>query len=307
MKIGIIPIVDFAFAKVFMTPENKIALIAFLNAILILRHRIVDVTLLNPFNYRDFADDKLAVLDVKAIDSKGRIFNIEMQLSIHTGLKKRIVFYGCETYTDQLRDGSDYSALRPVYAICIINDKMWTKSPKVHHRFVFIDKESGRTLKDTLEIHTLELGWYNLSEGDLAKASQADRWLFWLLHAQDYEPDRLRELFPEMEFQVATNTLIEISEKTEDKAMYDARQKAIRDHQWAINSSKKEGEAIGKAIGKAIGEVIGEARGEARAIRTLQSILRVPISSDEELSTKSLKELQTMTESLQQQILNRQT
>ena len=243
-----------------------------------------------------------------------------MHISVtHTGLKKRIVFYGCETYTDQLRDGSDYSALRPVYAICIINDTMWTKSPKVHHRFVFTDKESGRTLKDTLEIHTLELGWYNLSEGDLAKASQADRWLFWLLHAQDYEPDRLRELFPEMEFQVATKTLIEISEKTEDKAMYDARQKAIRDLQWALNSSKQEGEAIGKAIGKAIGEVIGEARGEAigeargianekrNTIRTLQSILRVPISSDEELSTQSLEELQTMTESLQQQILNRQT
>ena len=124
-KLGIIPIVDFAFAKVFMTPSNKVALIALLNAILVLRARIVDITLLNPFNYKDFADDNLSILDVKAVDADGRIFSVEMQLTVHAGLMKRILYYGCESYVDQLREGEDYSSLRPVYAICIIDGRLW--------------------------------------------------------------------------------------------------------------------------------------------------------------------------------------
>jgi hypothetical protein len=72
MPLGIRPINDFAFKKIFGTPENKIALISLLNAILSLPSPIIDVTLLNPFNPQDFQDDKLSVLDIKAVDQNGR-------------------------------------------------------------------------------------------------------------------------------------------------------------------------------------------------------------------------------------------
>jgi hypothetical protein len=55
-----------------------------------------------------------------------------------------------------------------------------------------------------IQIHFLELGKYTLEESDLASASDQDRWLFWLLHAHKYEPERLLELLPEMAFQQAT-------------------------------------------------------------------------------------------------------
>jgi predicted transposase/invertase (TIGR01784 family) len=291
--IGIRPTNDFAFKKTFGSPENKVALISLLNAILTLDKPIVDVTIQNPFNYRDFAEDKLTILDIKATDSNGRIFDVEMQLSVHQGLVKRIVYYGCETYVDQMRQGDDYTVLNPVFAICIVDGVLWRENPKVHHRFLFTDRDSKRTLKDTVEIHTLELGWYTLVESDLAAATMADRWLYWLIHAHEYSAERLGELFPEAGFQVAIQSLVEIFEKTEDKAMYDAREKAIRDYQWAINSSKLEGEAI------------GELRGKIELVHTLQSILRVNQTPVEELSKQSLDDLQKLTVSLQAQILNR--
>lgn len=53
----------------------------------------------------------------------------------------------------------------------------------------------------------------------------------------------------------------------------------------------------------------GEARGEARekrnTVRILQSILHVPQSTDQELSSKKLDELQATIEALQQQIVDR--
>ncbi len=47
------------------------------------------------FNPQDFKEDKLSILDIKAIDAAGTIYDIEMQLTIFEGLTKRIVFYGC--------------------------------------------------------------------------------------------------------------------------------------------------------------------------------------------------------------------
>jgi hypothetical protein len=102
------------------------------------------------------------------------------------------------------------------------------------------DKESGRVLDKTIEIHTLELGKYNLAEADLATASMRDRWLYWFLHAQEYEPEALLQLFPETAMQLATNTITKIAKKTEDKTMYDAREKAMRDRQLELTQANSK-------------------------------------------------------------------
>jgi predicted transposase/invertase (TIGR01784 family) len=73
--------VDFAFQKTFGSIENKICLISLLNAILDLPNPLVDVTLESPFNLKDFDEDKLSIVDVKARDEQGAIFHIEIQLS----------------------------------------------------------------------------------------------------------------------------------------------------------------------------------------------------------------------------------
>ncbi len=98
MPLGIRPINDFAFKKIFGTPENRATLISLLNAILKLKSPIIEVTLENPYNLQDFKDDKLSVLDVKAVDEAGAIYDIEMQLTMFEGLVQRIVFYGCELH-----------------------------------------------------------------------------------------------------------------------------------------------------------------------------------------------------------------
>ena len=130
VPIGIRPTNDFAFKKTFGTPANKLALVSLLNAILELRNPIVEVTLENPFNLQDFQDDKLSILDIRAVDERGAIYDIEMQLSIFAGLVKRIVFYGCEIYADQLRSGDNYADLKPVYAICLLEEKLGPIRPR---------------------------------------------------------------------------------------------------------------------------------------------------------------------------------
>ena len=102
MPLGIKPTVDFAFKKIFGSPENVHALIGLLNAILDSSEPITEVEILNPFNYQEFVGDKQIILDVRARDSSGRWLNIEMQVSIVSGLAQRLAYYACSLYVDQL-------------------------------------------------------------------------------------------------------------------------------------------------------------------------------------------------------------
>ena len=297
MPLGIRPINDFAFKKTFGTAENRVALISLLNAILQPTLPLVEVTLENPYNLKDFEEDKLSILDVKAVDRAGAIYDIEMQLAIFEGLVQRIVFYGCELYAGQLKAGEGYAGLHPVSSICLLNGILWPDATRVHHAFRLADAQSGRILAGTLEIHTLELGRYNLRESELATAGTLDCWLYWLLHAHEYESAALLDLLPQPAIRQATETLARIAEITEDKAMYDAREKAIRDRQWQLNAAFREGQREG--------EIKGEINDRIERIQSLQGILRVPVSDEQELRAMTVEQLQSLTHSLQEDIRNR--
>ena len=72
-----------------------------------------------------------------------------------------------------------------------------------------------------------------------------------------------------------------------------------------IKKGEATGRILGEATGEARGETRGETRGEIRLIQTLQAILRVPQSSNEDFNGKTLEQLRSITEELQQQILKR--
>src|SRR5208283_4075701 len=170
---------------------------------------------------------------------------------------------------------------------------LWPAATGVHHTFRLADEESGLVLRETLEIHTLELARYNLRESELRSGSTMDCWLYWLLHAHEYEPAALLELLPQPAMRRATETLARISQISEDKAMYDARERAIRDRKWELNASFREG------------KIEGNIAGEIKTIRMLQGLLHVPASEEQELSAMTLEQLESLTSSLQEQLRNR--
>ena len=177
----------------------------------------------------------------------------------------------------------------PVYSICLVKGVLWKDATKIHPVFRLTDQDSGRILDQAIEFHTLELGRYNQEESVLAQASMRDRWLYWFLHAHEYEPDSLRHLFPEEPMLLATDTITGIAEKTEDKSMCDAREKAIRDQQSAIIASHREGKLEGKV----------------EVIRTLEGILGLELSKIEELQKLDFENLQKLTFTLQDRTRSR--
>jgi predicted transposase/invertase (TIGR01784 family) len=60
-----------SFKKLFGSEENKDILISFINSVLDQDEQIKDLILKNPYNSKNFKNDKLSILDVKAVDEKG--------------------------------------------------------------------------------------------------------------------------------------------------------------------------------------------------------------------------------------------
>lgn len=97
------PRVDIAFKKIFGVEENKDLLISLINSIVGPADRVSDVTLLNPYNPKNFRDDKLSILDIKAKGETGKRFNIEIQISDEADYDKRALYYWAKLYTEQLQ------------------------------------------------------------------------------------------------------------------------------------------------------------------------------------------------------------
>ncbi len=139
----------------------------------------------------------------------------------------------------------------------------------------------------------------------MRSASLLDCWLYWLLHAHEYEPAALMQLLPQPAIRQATETLARIAQISEDKAMYDAREKAIRDRKWELKAAFRQGAREGEVKGEVKGEVNGEVKVRIETILALQGILGVPVSEEEELRNLSLEQLRALTSSLQEKLRNR--
>ena len=168
MPLGIKPTVDFAFKKIFGSPENVPSdRTAQRDPPACLP--IVQVEILNPFSYQDFADDKLIVLDIRARDSAGRWLNVEMQVTVFGGLLQRLVYYACRLYVDQLGTARTTPTCGPRFRFAC-SARSCSATPSVpHHRFRLADPEHDMEISDTIEVHTVELTKYNLSEGTISR------------------------------------------------------------------------------------------------------------------------------------------
>ena len=92
---GIDPKIDIAFKKVFGSQEWRHLTMALINAVLqpSFRRPLTDLESLNPYTELATLDDKLSILDIKARDDQGRLFNIEMQMVATASLARQILLF----------------------------------------------------------------------------------------------------------------------------------------------------------------------------------------------------------------------
>ena len=77
----------------------------------------------NPEINQNTVPAKNIILDICAVDEKGRIIDIEMQMAGNSNSEStRFQFYGARLLVEQIDTGEKYHQLRPVYQIIFINE-----------------------------------------------------------------------------------------------------------------------------------------------------------------------------------------
>jgi predicted transposase/invertase (TIGR01784 family) len=193
----ICPKVDIAFKKIFGVEENKDLLISLINSIVSAEDQVLDVTLMNPYNPKNFKNDKLSIMDIKAQGLDGKRFNIEIQISDEADYDKRALYYWAKLYTEQLKVADDYSSLSKAIGIHILNFTSIPFVKKYHNVFHIKEKESGITYFKDLELHTIELKKFTDNSNEtladiVAKVKNAlDVWLAFLTRNDLLNKDHL--------------------------------------------------------------------------------------------------------------------
>ena len=98
----------------------------------------------------------MSVVDVKAKDNEGRLYQIEIQLLTYRHLPERMVYTWCDIISQQLQSGHDYSLLKPVYSIWLLAENLLPGETDYAHEYKLQNRQ-GRSLADLGGIHLLEL------------------------------------------------------------------------------------------------------------------------------------------------------
>lgn len=264
------PRVDIAFKKIFGVEENKDLLISLINSIVSEEDQVEDVTILNPYNPKNFRGDKLSILDVKAEGKDGKRFNIEIQVSDEASYDKRALYYWAKLYTEQLEEGDDYQLLSKAIGIHILNFTPIPFSEKYHNVFHITEKETGHLYFKDLELHTIELKKFSDNPredltGMMAKVkSSLDMWMAFLTRHNLLNKDHLPQSIDKQVLKKALTVLEVMNFGEEEREVYEGHLKWLRMEASAIKSveAKKIAEIARNLLARKIDiQIISESTG----------------------------------------------
>ncbi len=267
------PRIDLVFKKIFGVEENKDLLISLINSIVSEADQVKDVTLLNPYNPQSFYDDKLSILDIKALGQNGKRFNIEMQLTDEADYDKRALYYWAKVYTEQLKRGEGYGKLAKVIGIHILNFTSILGSPQYHHVFHLKEKDAGFQYFKNMELHTLELEkFYSPRQewefSDLVARikNSLDMWLAFLTRHDLLQRKDLPPPLDNPALQKAQDVLEVMNFKPAERQAYEEREQWFMLEENALEKKFKDGKEEGREEGREEGLKEGEKRGIEKGI-----------------------------------------
>jgi predicted transposase/invertase (TIGR01784 family) len=244
------PKLDLVFKKLFCLPENRSALLKFLNLIFADRCMplVEDVIIQNPRIDGESLQDKSITLDIHAKSSAGESLNIEIQLSNHRRLLERILFYWSRQYGSQLQSGEDYRQLRRTVSIFLLDFDL-TKQRELHSVYQVLETERYEPLTDQLEIHLIELPKLSSDRGEREKTLW--NWLQFLCGSRKEDWERLST--DDDELRKVMSTLESISKDREMWLLAESRKKWMHDQATFRATGFEDGKDEGKAEGKVEG------------------------------------------------------
>ena len=251
---------DAVFKRLFAGAPHLLA--ELINAVRSSEPPLTVVEILNPDITPEDLSGKQIILDILARDPEGKLYNVEMQVRAHRAWTARSAFYLARAFTGQLRQGDDYTTLKPAIAIHLLDFALFEDEDQGIWCFELRDREQRDVrLGEELQFNLIELPKADrLGAGGPALAA----WVAFLKHWQEeqrmseinYPPvkeamDRIRDMSGDMlAWHEATRRMIAIMDEKQ------FRKEAVEE---GLAEGREEGLAEGRAEGRIEGRIEGKA------------------------------------------------
>ena len=270
------PKADLTFKKVFGEHPNLVA--SLLNSLLPLPtgEEIADIEYLSPERVPRTSIGKNSIVDVFCKTRDGRKFIVEMQMCWTADFKDRALFNSAKVYVDQLEHAEDFSVLRPVYSLNLVDAVFEKDVPEFIHHYKVVHEKYTDKLIEGFHIVFVELPKFKPQS--IAERKMAVLWLRFLTEigkTTERVPD---ELMASSEIRQAVG-LVEESAYTREQLMgYDLFWDAVRvakalasAPERSYKAGLKEGEAKGKEAGLREGklETARQMKADGMAVETI--------------------------------------
>lgn len=285
------PKADLTFKKVF--GEHEDLLISLLNALLPLRadEEVIEVEYLPAELVPDNPLRKNSIVDVRCVDAVGRQFIVEMQMVWSPEFLQRVLFNSAKAYVRQLDKGFDYSLLKPVYSLNLVNDIFEPQLPEYYHYFKLVHEEHTEKVIDGLHLVFVELPKF--TPHSMSEKKMQVLWLRYLTEIKDGTEKIPQELLDNAETGKAISVLETSSYNDAQLASYDKFWDTISIEKTLYNSGERKGREEGLMEGEAIGMEKGRAE-EKRKIASGMKQAGIPLETIAVITGLPLEEVKSI-------------
>lgn len=284
------PKADLTFKKVFGEHEDLV--ISLLNALLPLRadEEVIEVEYLPAELVPDNPLRKNSIVDVRCVDAVGRQFIVEMQMVWSPEFLQRVLFNSAK-YVRQLDKGFDYSLLKPVYSLNLVNDIFEPQLPEYYHYFKLVHEEHTEKVIDGLHLVFVELPKF--TPHSMSEKKMQVLWLRYLTEIKDGTEKIPQELLDNAETGKAISVLETSSYNDAQLASYDKFWDTISIEKTLYNSGERKGREEGLMEGEAVGMEKGRAE-EKRKIASGMKQAGIPLETIAVITGLPLEEVKSI-------------
>ena len=285
------PKADLTFKNVFGEHEDLV--ISLLNALLPLcaDEEVIEVEYLPAELVPDNPLRKNSIVDVRCVDAVGRQFIVEMPMVWSPEFLQRVLFNSAKAYVRQLDKGFDYSLLKPVYSLNLVNDIFEPQLPEYYHYFKLVHEEHTEKVIDGLHLVFVELPKF--TPHSMSEKKMQVLWLRYLTEIKDGTEKIPQELLDNAETGKAISVLETSSYNEAQLASYDKFWDTISIEKTLYNSGERKGREEGLMEGEAVGMEKGRAE-EKRKIASGMKQAGIPLETIAVITGLPLEEVKSI-------------
>lgn len=228
---------DIVFKRIFAHKGNEEFLKQFLSSLLKLE--INSIEILHDIHLeKDSEEDKLGIIDVRAIVNDNKIINIEVQIKDNKNIVPRSTFYGAKLISNELVKNESYQELKSVIVICILNYESFPYEEYINETEIVLKAHKEYIVNNYIKFYYIELPKFRKQ-----KVNYEDETTQWLTFIDSENPERIKEIMKKNNIVKKAQEELEYLQGDEAfKRKIELREKYERD----MNSAKYCGRQEGK-------------------------------------------------------------